>query len=157
MLEQVPQRLVVDLVVILHLGAFDEGSQCARAAVSGGLFQFGIAALHVSAENLRDPGRVLEILNGRLNVVRQVASASAQIFGTGDFAVEAGFEDAVEREVRVGVRGHGANFSAHGAVVADGNTHHGAAINGGGANLIGRFEMRVKTAIGVHAGVEDQA
>ena len=42
-------------------------------------------------------------------------------------------------------------------MVADGNAHHGAAVNGRSANLIGRFEVRVKAAIGVHTRVEDQA
>lgn len=36
-LEQIPQELVVNVVMILHLGGFYEGSQQARAAVGGGL------------------------------------------------------------------------------------------------------------------------
>ena len=32
-LEQIPQKLVVNVVVILHFGRFDEGSQQARATV----------------------------------------------------------------------------------------------------------------------------
>jgi hypothetical protein len=49
-LEQVPQELVVDLVVVLHLGRLDEGSQRAWAAVRGGLFQIGIPSFHVFAQ-----------------------------------------------------------------------------------------------------------
>ena len=52
----IPERLVVDFVVVLDLGAFDEGSQLARGAVCGGLLEVGEAALHVGAEDLRDPG-----------------------------------------------------------------------------------------------------
>ncbi len=54
-LEFVPQGLVVDFVVVLDLGGFDEGAEQARAAVGGGLLQVGKAALHVGAENLGDP------------------------------------------------------------------------------------------------------
>ncbi len=36
-LEEIPQELVVDLVMILHLGRFDEGPQSPRAAVGGSL------------------------------------------------------------------------------------------------------------------------
>ena len=36
-LKQVPERLVVNRVVELHLGAFDDASQLARAAVGYGL------------------------------------------------------------------------------------------------------------------------
>ena len=79
-LEQVPERLVVDRVVELNLGALDDGSQFARRAVGGRLLQFGVTALHVGAQNLRDPLRSLEVLNRLLDVVGQVASAGAQIF-----------------------------------------------------------------------------
>ena len=72
-------------------------------------------------------------------------------------AVDAGLEDAVERQVGVGVGSDGAHFSAHGPVVADGHADHGAAVGGRGANLVGRFKVRVETAIGVDAGVEDEA
>ena len=156
-LEQVPERLVVDRVVELHLGAFDEGSQLARRTVGDGLLQFRIAALHVGAQNLRNPRRGLEVVNRLLDVVRQVAAAGAQIVRVGDVAVDAGFEDAVERQVGVGVGCHGADFGAHRPVVADGYADHGAAIDGRSANLVGRLEMRVEPPIGVHAGIEDQA
>ena len=48
-LEQVPQELVVDLVVELYFRGFDEGSEGARATVGGGLFQVGVAAFYVFA------------------------------------------------------------------------------------------------------------
>jgi hypothetical protein len=72
-------------------------------------------------------------------------------------AVDAGLEDAVEGQVGVGVGSNGADFGAHGAVVADGHADHGAAIDGRGADLVGRLEVRVETAVGVDAGVEDKA
>ncbi len=60
-------------------------------------------------------------------------------------------------EVGVGVRRHRTNFSAHRPVIADGHADHSATVDCRGANLIGRLEMRVETAIGVDAGVEDEA
>jgi hypothetical protein len=42
-------------------------------------------------------------------------------------------------------------------MVADGHADHGAAVDGRGANLVGRLEVRVQPPVGVHAGVEDQA
>ena len=60
LLEQIPERLVVDRVVELHFGAFDDGAQFARAAVGGGLLQIGITALHVGAENLGNPLEALK-------------------------------------------------------------------------------------------------
>src|SRR3954468_21519051 len=49
-LKQVPERLVVDRVVELHLGPFDNGSEQPGAAVSGGFLQVRVTALHVRAE-----------------------------------------------------------------------------------------------------------
>src|ERR1039458_94904 len=74
-LEQIPERLVIDRVVELYLGALDNGSQLARAAVGRGLLQLGIAALHVGAQNLGDPGRRLEVVDRLLNVVWQISPA----------------------------------------------------------------------------------
>ena len=37
-LEEVPEELVVDLVVVLDFGGFDEGAQGAGAAVGGSAF-----------------------------------------------------------------------------------------------------------------------
>ena len=60
-------------------------------------------------------------------------------------------------EIGVGVGSHGANLGAHGAVIADGHAHHGAAVGGRRADLVGRFEVRIEAAIGIDAGVEDEA
>ena len=87
-LEQIPQRLVVNRVVELHLAAFDDGAQFTRATVGGGLFQLGIAALHVGTENLGNPLRGLEILDRLVNVVGQIASAFTQVLDLGDFAID---------------------------------------------------------------------
>ncbi len=51
-LEQIPQELVVDLVVELHFLRLDESPQRARAAIGRSLFQVRIARLHVFAEKL---------------------------------------------------------------------------------------------------------
>jgi len=48
-LEQIPEELVVDVVVILHLGRLHEGSEQTRTAVGGGLFQVGVTAFYVFA------------------------------------------------------------------------------------------------------------
>ena len=55
-LEQVPERLVIDLVVVLHLGGLDKGSQIARGAIGRGLLEIDETALHVFAQDLRNPG-----------------------------------------------------------------------------------------------------
>jgi hypothetical protein len=49
-LKQIPEELVVDLVVELDFLRFDEGSEGAGAAVGGGLLKVCVAALDVLAE-----------------------------------------------------------------------------------------------------------
>ena len=49
-LEQIPQKLVVHLVMELDFLGLDESAQSTRAAVSRGLLQIRIAALHIVAE-----------------------------------------------------------------------------------------------------------
>ena len=66
-------------MVELDFGAFDDGAQFARRAVGRGLLQVGVAALHIGAENLGDPLRFLEVVDGLLDVVGQVAAAGAQV------------------------------------------------------------------------------
>ena len=46
-LEQIPERLVVNLVVELHFWSLDECAEVAGAAVGSGLLQIGEAALHI--------------------------------------------------------------------------------------------------------------
>jgi hypothetical protein len=46
-LESIPQELVVDLMVILHLRGFYERTKEPRTAISRGLLQFGIPAPHI--------------------------------------------------------------------------------------------------------------
>ena len=48
-LKQVPQELVVDVVVVLHLGRLHESPEQAWAAIGGGLLQVGIARFDVGA------------------------------------------------------------------------------------------------------------
>jgi hypothetical protein len=49
-LEQVPEELVVDLVVVLDFGALDEGAEIVGAAVGGSALQFRIARLYIRAQ-----------------------------------------------------------------------------------------------------------
>jgi len=54
-LKQIPEELVVDVVVILHLGRFHERSQQTRTPIGGSLLQIRVPALHIFAENFRRP------------------------------------------------------------------------------------------------------
>src|ERR1035441_5204813 len=78
-LEQIPQELVVDLVVELNLLRLDESSQGAGAAVGGGFLQIGVAAFDVLAEDGRDPRRFLEVVQRLVDVVGQIALGLAQV------------------------------------------------------------------------------
>src|SRR5260370_25838190 len=78
-LKQVPQKLVVNVVVILHFRRFYERAQQARAAVGRGLLQVEVAVLHVFAEELGGPIGVLEVVHGRIDVVGKVAFGLAQV------------------------------------------------------------------------------
>ncbi len=71
--------------------------------------------------------------------------------------MQAGLEDGVHDHVGVGVRSHRADLDAHALLVADGNADHRATIDRRGLELVRRFKVRVQPAIGVHAGVENQA
>src|ERR1035438_8461924 len=103
----------------LDFGTFYDGSKFARRPVGGGLLQLGIAALHIGAKNLRDPWRGFEIVDRRLDVVGQELAAAAQAVRGRDIPVYAGLENTVERQVGISVRGYGADFSSHGAMIAD--------------------------------------
>src|SRR5580658_5621942 len=89
-LEQIPQELVVDLVMELDFRRFDEGSQSARATVGGGLLQVGIAAFDVFAQKSCGPLGIAEVLERVVNVVGQIALGLAQVLDLRSFAVEAG-------------------------------------------------------------------
>src|ERR1700722_5176588 len=52
LLELIPQILVVDLVVILHLRRFDDRAEEPRATVGRALLEIGIPTLHIGAEQL---------------------------------------------------------------------------------------------------------
>ena len=51
----------------------------------------------------------------------------------------------------------GADFDAHAALVAYGHADHRTAIYCRGFELVRRFEVRIETAVGVYAGVQQQA
>src|SRR6267378_3183621 len=156
-LELVPQELVVHLVVELDLGDFHYGPQRARTAVRRAAFQIRVAGLDVSSEERRGPLRLLEVFQRRVNVVREVPLRRAQILDLGDLAVEAGLEDGIHDHVGVRVGSNGAHLRAHALLVAYGDTHHGAAVDRRSIELIGRLEVRVQPAVGVDAGIDQQA
>ena len=128
-----------------------------RRAVGRSLFQVRVALLDICAQNLPDPCRSLEVVDSLLYVVGQINWPPPLKAFLRNLAVNAGLEDCVERQVRIGVRRHGPNFGPHGAMVTDGHAHHGAAVCSRGANLVWRFKVRVEAAIRVDAGVEDKA
>src|SRR5271166_419278 len=156
-LEHVPEELVVDLVVILDFRWFDEGAEVAGAAVRGSFLQVGVAALDVLAEQLGSPLCLLEVLEGGIDVVRQVAFGLAQILDFGGVAINAGFEDGIQSEIRVGIGRHGTNFDAHALFVADGNADHRTAIHRRSLDLVGGLKVRVEAAESIHAGIQNQA
>ena len=65
----VPERLVVDLVVELHFRCLDEGIQGRERSDWRCLLQIGKTALHIRTEDIGDPLRRLEVVDGCLNVV----------------------------------------------------------------------------------------
>jgi hypothetical protein len=54
-LEVAPEGLVVDFVVVLDFGGFDEGAELARGAVCRCALEVGEAALDVGSEDIGDP------------------------------------------------------------------------------------------------------
>jgi hypothetical protein len=54
-LKQIPEELIVDVVVILHLGRLHESSQQTGTAIGGRLLQVGVTSLYIFAENFRGP------------------------------------------------------------------------------------------------------
>ena len=54
-LEVAPEGLIVDFVVVLDFGGFDEGAELARRAVGCCALEVGETALHVGTEDVGDP------------------------------------------------------------------------------------------------------
>jgi hypothetical protein len=79
-LEEVPEELVVDLVVVLDFGRFDEGAEGAGAAIGGSAFEIGVAALDVGAEELGGPVGLFEMIDGGIDVVGEISFGLAKIF-----------------------------------------------------------------------------
>src|SRR5208282_5698119 len=84
------------------------------------------------------------------------ALSLAEIFYLGGFARDAGLEDRVHHEIRIGIRRYGADFHAHALFIADGDANHRAAVDRGRFNLIGSLKVRIQAAVGIYAGVEEQ-
>src|SRR5262249_19052449 len=91
------------------------------------------------------------------DVVRQVAFRLAQVLDVGGVTGDAGLENGVHDHVGVGVRSHRAHFHAHALLISDGYADHGSAIHRRSLELIGRFKVRIETAVSIHAGVQHQA
>src|SRR3984957_4690383 len=156
-LEQVPEELVVDVVVILHLGRLHEGSQQTRTAVRRCLLQISIAAFYVFTQQICRPLCFAEVFESRVDVVRQVALGLPEVLDLRGIAVDAALEDRQHHQIWIGIRRHRTNFHTHALLVADRNADHRSTIHGRGFDLVGRLEVWIQTAIGIHAGVQQQA
>src|SRR6266403_468179 len=156
-LEEVPQKLVVDFMVKLHLGSLHNRAQVSRAAVGGTALQVNVAGLDVGAEKLGGPISFLEVFKRRVDVIRQVALGGAQSFDFCNLPVQPGLEDRVHHHIGIGVGSDGSHFRSHALLVADGYAYHRAAVDGRSIQLIGSFVVRVKPAVGVDASIQNQA
>jgi hypothetical protein len=67
LLEQVPQELVVHLVVILHFGCLYHGAEGAGATIRRGALELCVTAFHVGAKKRRGLLRLLEVFNSGVN------------------------------------------------------------------------------------------
>ena len=101
-LKQIPQSQVVDLMVVLDLGRFDEGAEMARSTVGCRLLQIRKTALHILSQYGAGPLRAPEILNRRLDVVRQIPLRLPQSVDGRSTALQTCPEDRIERQIRVG-------------------------------------------------------
>src|SRR6185312_10473104 len=157
-LEMRPEKLVRDLVVELHFRGLDEGAEGLGAAFGLGHLDLGELGVHLFPHRLLHEPAPLEQPDGVVDVVRQEAGARSLVpvlLGLGTF--EPGLEQGVDRHVRIGVGSDGAHLDARRALVAEGDAHHGAAVDGRGLDLVGRLEVGVEAAVRVDAGVEHQA
>ena len=68
-LKQVPEELVVDVVVVLDFGCLNKASQKARATIGSILLELAVALLHICAKQRGSPIRIAEILHGVVDVV----------------------------------------------------------------------------------------
>src|ERR1700692_1270666 len=91
-LEHVPEELIVDFVVVLDFGLFNEGAEESWAAIGAGLFQVGVTALDVFAQEGGRPFGNLEVVDRVVDVVGEIARGGTQTLYFGDVAVQAGFE-----------------------------------------------------------------
>src|SRR5277367_3385000 len=156
-LELVPEELVINFVMELHFLRLHKSTEQARAAVRRRFFQVSVAALHIFAKQLRCPRGVAEILNRRVDVVRQIALRLAEVLDLRRVAVETRLEDGMQHHIRIGIRSHSAHFYAHALLVADRNADHRAAIHCRRLELIRSFEVRIEAAVRVDARIHQQA
>ena len=81
-LELVPEVLIVDFVVVLHLGYLNNRSKESRATVGGSLFEIREPVFHVFREQLVDPLGFPDVLERIVDVVRQIPLGGADVFST---------------------------------------------------------------------------
>src|ERR1700730_17822707 len=142
-------------MVELHLGSFNNRAQVSRAAVGRSALQVNVTSLDVGAEKLGGPIGFFEVFERRVNVVRQIPLGGAQSLNFRNLPIQSSLEDRVHHHIRIGVGGDGSHFRAHALFVADGNPYHRAAVDGRSIQLIGSLVVRVKSAVGVDAGIQD--
>ena len=94
-LEQIPQILVIALVVVLHLLRLDKRAQQARAAV-------GVAVLHFVAQQIGRPLRRAEVRKSVVDVIGQEALGLAQARLAADAALQSGAEQRIHHQIGVG-------------------------------------------------------
>src|SRR5438067_4201921 len=68
-LKQVPEVLVINIVVVLHFLGFHKCAEQTRAAICGRFFEIGVTTLHICAQQRRSPIRSQEVVESRVDVV----------------------------------------------------------------------------------------
>src|SRR5262249_5542394 len=97
LLDLVPQELIIDLVMKRHFMSLHKGSQQTRATVRRSFLQISIASLHIFAEQLCRPRRIPEVVNRRIDVVRQVSLRLPQVLDRCRITIETRLENGMER------------------------------------------------------------
>ena len=90
-LEETPDMLVGDLMMIDDLTGLDLGSKSLRRALCRFDFSLQVLLLHVRTKNFFHELGILEVLDGLVDVSRKVFRVSATGFAV-DFLADGGFE-----------------------------------------------------------------
>src|SRR6266511_801416 len=153
-LEIGPQRLVIDLVVELDLGALDPRAKQARASVGRSLLQISVLRDDLLAEERRGIFAAAEVVERGIDVIRQEALLRAN--AGSQRAFQSGLQQGVEHQIWVGIRADRAHLDTGRILIANRDTHHRATIDWRGLDLVRRFEVRVEPAVRVDAGIQHQ-